>query len=100
MFCIKSDTRNNSFLDGSNLSVYDAFTYNIPHIKDILRLLKEISYISFDPIRTARNFAPFWDPLTVKYIEMFHADFSYKSIYEQNIQKKLIFLGRKLLSAP
>ena len=30
---------------------------------------------------TQSNFAPFKDPLTVKYIEMFHADFSYLSIY-------------------
>ena len=31
--------------------------------------------------RTPSNFAAFGDPLTVKYIAMFHADFSYLSIY-------------------
>ena len=31
--------------------------------------------------RTPSNFAAFGAPLTVKYIEMFHADFSYLSIY-------------------
>ena len=31
--------------------------------------------------RTPSNFAAFGDPLKVEYIEMFHADFSYLSIY-------------------
>ena len=31
--------------------------------------------------RTPSNYAAFGDPLKVKYIEMFHADFSYLSIY-------------------
>ena len=31
--------------------------------------------------RTPSTFAAFGDPLKVKYIEMFHADFSYLSIY-------------------
>ena len=31
--------------------------------------------------RTPSNFAAFGDPLNVKYIEIFHADFSYLSIY-------------------
>ena len=31
-------------------------------------------------LRTPSNFVAFVDPLTVKYIEMFHADFSYLSI--------------------
>ena len=31
--------------------------------------------------RTPSNFAAFGAPLIVKYIEMFHADFSYLSIY-------------------
>ena len=30
---------------------------------------------------TPSNFAAFGDPLKVKYIKMFHADFSYLSIY-------------------
>ena len=32
--------------------------------------------------RTPSNFAAFVDPLTAKYIEMFHADFSYLYIYK------------------
>ena len=32
--------------------------------------------------RTPSNFAAFGDPLIVKYIEMFRADFSYLFIYE------------------
>ena len=31
--------------------------------------------------RTQSNFVAFGDPLTVEYIEMFHADFSYLYIY-------------------
>ena len=30
--------------------------------------------------RTLSNFAAFWDPLKIKYIEVFHDDFSYLSI--------------------
>ena len=37
--------------------------------------------------RTPSNFAAFGDPLKVKCIEMFHADFSYLSIYSGG-QKK------------
>ena len=44
--------------------------------------------------RTPNNFAAFGYPLTVKYIEMFYADFSYLSNYYQNIPKKHFFLFR------
>ena len=56
-------------------------------------LPRDIKYnckqIKFNPIsaggggvfRTPSNFAAFGDPLKVKYIEMFHAEFSYISIY-------------------
>ena len=41
-----------------------------------------------EAFRTQSNFAAFGDPLKVKYIEMFHAEFSYLSIAWQNIQKQ------------
>ena len=50
--------------------------------------LKNFQYwLSFNPItqggvfRTRSNYAAFGDSLTVKYIEMFHADISYLSIH-------------------
>ena len=43
--------------------------------------------------RTPSNFPAFRDPLKVKNNEMFHADFSYLSIYKQNIQEKSNFFG-------
>ena len=39
------------------------------------------SYMGGGVFRTPSNFPAFVEPLTVKYIEMFHADFSYLSIY-------------------
>ena len=51
--------------------------------------------------RTPSIFAAFGHPLTDTNIEMFHADFSYLSIYKQNIQKKIeFFLGGTPLTAP
>ena len=42
---------------------------------------------------TPSNFAAFVDPLTVRYIEIFHTDFSYLSIYSKNIQKIIFIRG-------
>ena len=50
---------------------------------------RQVSFIEFNPSTHGvgslgprpSNFEAFEDPLTVKYIEMFHADFSYLSFY-------------------
>ena len=65
----------------------------------VFTILFFTEHTSLNPIRgggvfsTPSNFTAFRDPLKVKNIEMFHADFSYLSIYKQNIQKKSNFFG-------
>ena len=46
-----------------------------------VHLFNPISARGGGVFRTPSNFAAFGDPLKVKYIEMFHADFSYLCIY-------------------
>ena len=55
---------------------YDILEFQSPAHKNIC-----FSHIHLLTLLILSNFAPFKDPLTVKYIEMFHADFSYMSIY-------------------
>ena len=42
---------------------------------------EKTSIFDFTPLSPLSNFAAFGDPLTVKYIEMIHADFFYLFIY-------------------
>ena len=53
----------------------DSFLLQIGDMVHLTPLLRE------GVCRTTSDFAAFVDPLTVKYIEMFYADFSYLSIY-------------------